>query len=57
LAADPKRWIVLCSGYNFGDDASRLGANVRSLNQPLELEELEALVDEVCAARRPPAIT
>ena len=55
LLADPQRWIVLCSGYNFGDDASRLGTNVRSLNKPFELEELEALVEEVSAARRPPA--
>jgi two-component system, cell cycle response regulator CpdR len=52
LAVDPQRWIVLCSGYNFGDDASRLGVNVRSLNKPFELDELDAMIDTVLASRR-----
>jgi two-component system, cell cycle response regulator CpdR len=52
LQVDPQRWIVLCSGYNFGDDAARLGVNVRSLNKPFELDELDALIDEVIASRR-----
>ena len=52
LSADPQRWIVLCSGYDFGADAARLGANVRSLNKPFELEELDALIGAVAASRR-----
>jgi len=53
LQVDPQRWIVLCSGYNFGNDATRLGVNVRSLNKPFELDELDALIDEVVASRPP----
>lgn len=52
LQDDPQRWIVLCSGYNFGDDAARLGTNVRSLNKPFELDELDALIEQVIAGKR-----
>ena len=52
LADDPARWIALCFGYDFGADASRLGANVRSLCKPFEIEELDALIAEAAAARR-----
>ena len=54
LRDDPQRWIVLCSGYHFGADIARLGANVRALNKPFELDELDALIAEV-AANRPAA--
>lgn len=53
LQDDPRRWIVLCSGYDFGDDAARLGVNVRSLSKPFELDELDALIDTVAASRPP----
>jgi len=55
LRVDPQRWIALCSGYHFGDDAARLGSHVRSLNKPFELDELDALIDAVTASR-PPSI-
>ena len=51
LRDDPLRWIVLCSGYHFGADIARLGVNVRALNKPFELDELDALIAEVAASR------
>ncbi|MBC8055863.1 MAG: response regulator [Rhizobiales bacterium] len=51
LRLDPSRWIVLCSGYDFADDVSRLGVNVRALGKPFELEELETLIAEIVAAQ------
>lgn len=55
LRAAPRRWIVICSGYDFGADAARLGVNVRSLDKPFELEALDALIDEVKADKLPAA--
>ena len=52
LAADPQRWIVLCSGYEFRHGLETLGANVRSLPKPFELDELEALMSQIIAAIR-----
>lgn len=51
LRADPNRWIVLCSGYDFVDSVGQFGPNVRSLRKPFELEELDALIAEVAASR------
>ena len=51
LRADPARWVVLCSGYDFDDSVGQFGPNVRSLRKPFELEDLDALIDEVTAAR------
>ena len=44
LADDPKRWVVLCSGYEMGDYPAHWGANVRTLLKPFEIEELEGLL-------------
>ena len=55
LRDDTQRWIVLCSGYQFGADIARLGVNVRALNKPFELDELNALIAEVVASRPPAA--
>ncbi len=52
LATDPRRWVVLCSGYEFRHGLETLGPNVRSLPKPFELDELEALMDEITAASR-----
>ena len=52
LAADPLRWVVLCSGYEFRRGLNQLGVNVRSLPKPFELEELDALMNEVIASVR-----
>ncbi len=51
LRVDPQRWIVLCSGYQFGADVGRLGVNVRALNKPFELDDLDALIAEVVSSR------
>jgi len=53
VAQNPKQWVALCSGYAFGDQVVTLGPNVRALPKPFELEELEALIDEVKAALSP----
>ncbi|MEO8154010.1 MAG: response regulator [Rhizobacter sp.] len=47
LAVKPERWIVLCSGYEFGDAVRKLGPNVRSILKPFEPEDLEALIVEI----------
>ena len=49
LAADPQRWVVLCSGYQFDQGLDALGPHVRALLKPFELEELETLLDSVQA--------
>ena len=52
IRAEPARWIVLCSGYDLGEHALSFGPYVRSLTKPFEIEELEALMDELCALLR-----
>ena len=47
LRNDPLRWVVLCSGYQFGDAIAALGPHVRALVKPFELEELEDLLVEI----------
>ena len=54
LAQDPERWVVLCSGYEFGSAIASLGKHVRSLVKPFELEDLEALLNEIDAALKAP---
>ena len=56
LAKNPAQWVVLCSGYGYGygDYLARLGPNVRTLPKPFEIEQLEALLDEIDAALNPP---
>ncbi|WP_439588586.1 response regulator [Hydrogenophaga sp.] len=50
LAADPQRWVVLCSGYELGSYPQEWGPNVRTLLKPFELEDLEQLLSTVSAA-------
>ncbi len=52
LATEPQQWVVLCSGYGFGQEIGALGPNVRALPKPFELDELEVLMDEIVAATR-----
>jgi CheY-like chemotaxis protein len=52
LATDPQQWVVLCSGYGFGQSLGTLGPNVRALPKPFELDELDALMDEIVASIR-----
>ena len=47
LAQDPERWVVLCSGYEFGSALASLGKHVRALVKPFELEDLENLLNEI----------
>ena len=54
LAKNPAQWVVLCSGYEYGNHLATLGPNVRALPKPFELEQLEALLDEISAALSPP---
>lgn len=54
IEQDPSRWIAICSGYDFGAAVGVLGRHVRSLNKPFEIEELEALIDEVKGHLAPP---
>lgn len=54
LATDPERWVVLCSGYEFGDAVRQFGPNVRALQKPFEPDDMEALVNEVCDTVRAP---
>ena len=47
LAVDPARWVVLCSGYAYGDAIRALGPRVRALAKPFELEDLDRLMHEI----------
>lgn len=53
VARKPDQWVALCSGYAHGHHVARLGKNVRTLPKPFELEELEALIEEICKALNP----
>ena len=55
LADQPLRWVVLCSGYSFGNALSGFGPNVRALTKPFELDELEALIAMVTQAIHAPS--
>ena len=47
IALHPECWVVLCSGYAYGDALRALGPRVRALAKPFELEDLERLMDEI----------
>ena len=47
LATHPQQWIIFCSGYELQHGLSALGPNVCSLPKPFELEELDALMDDI----------
>lgn len=47
LAVHPDRWVVLCSGYEYGDALLALGPRVRTLPKPFELNDLDRLMDEI----------
>jgi hypothetical protein len=42
----------LCSGYEFDEHVFAFGPNVRALTKPFEIEDLEALMNELCASVR-----
>ncbi|MCP5281981.1 MAG: response regulator [Rhodoferax sp.] len=47
IAMHPERWVVLCSGYQYGDALRTLGPRVRALAKPFEMEDLDRLMDEI----------
>ncbi len=49
VAKNPAQWVALCSGYEYGKHVTTLGANVRALPKPFEIEQLETLIDEIKA--------
>lgn len=47
LAANPNRWVVLCTGYELGRYPLEWGPNVRTLLKPFEPEGLEQLLETI----------
>jgi two-component system cell cycle response regulator CpdR len=47
VAKKPAQWVALCSGYEHGSHTARLGQNVRALPKPFELEQRDALINEI----------
>lgn len=47
LAGRPECWVILCSGYEYGDALRALGPRVRELSKPFELDDLDRLLDEI----------
>ncbi len=47
LAADPQRWVVLCTGYDLGPYPTSWGPHVRTLLKPFEIEDMETLLQSV----------
>ena len=52
LAQKPDRWVVLCSGYEFGEHLHTFGPNVRAVRKPFEPEELETLMEDITVSIR-----
>lgn len=50
LAARPQQWVVFCSGYEYHQAVSSLGPNVRSIPKAFEVEDMDALMDEISQA-------
>lgn len=51
IARHPERWVVLCSGYEYGDALRALGPRVRALAKPFELDDLDSLMEEIQMSR------
>jgi two-component system, cell cycle response regulator CpdR len=51
MATHPDCWVVLCSGYQYGDALRTLGPRVRALAKPFELEDLDRLMNEIQASQ------
>lgn len=51
LRKNAHAWIVILSGYVLKIDLQKLGPNVRALAKPFETEQLEAILNDVLAAR------
>ena len=56
LAVTPERWVVLFSGYEFGDSVRLFGPNVRSMLKPFEPDDMDALINDIADRLRATAI-
>ena len=43
--------MVLCTGYELRSGLPHLGQNVRALTKPFEIEDLEALMNDIAARK------
>lgn len=50
LKPDPKRWVLLFSGYAFGHGLEAIGVNVRALLKTCDPGELETLLETIEAS-------
>ena len=50
LAERPLQWVVFCSGYEYRQAVSHLGPNVRSIPKAFEVDDMDALMDEISKA-------
>ena len=49
LRQNPRLPVIVCSGHDLGDVARALGPTAHMLRKPVELDELEALVERLAA--------
>ena len=47
LAQNPKLPVIVCSGYDLSDVTRSLGPTAHPLRKPVDLDELEALVERL----------
>jgi CheY-like chemotaxis protein len=52
IALHPAAAVIIASGYPLELGFDRHGANWRSIAKPIEAEQLDALIEELCAPRR-----
>ena len=50
LDINPKAAIIVASGYFLDLDVLKLGPTVRAIVKPFEASEIDALIEELCAA-------
>lgn len=47
LKGNPERNVILCSGYELGNYPKDWGRNVHTLLKPFEIEDLEAILENI----------
>jgi two-component system, cell cycle response regulator CpdR len=47
LAARPEQWVVFCSGYAHPQGLAKLGKNVRTIDKAFEIDEMDALLEQI----------
>ena len=53
LVLEPTMPIIVASGYLLDWSLQTLGPNVRAIVKPFEVEQIDALISELCAAVEP----